>query len=515
MRGPRGGGERALSVHKDADRLVAGRYRLQDPVGEGGMGVVWRAVDERLGRVVAVKRLRMPATLRSAQAEQARQRVLREARIAARLQHPNAVGVHDVTDDASGPVLVMEYLPAHSLADALAARTVLPPQEVARIGAPAAAALAAAHAAGIVHRDVKPGNILLGHDGTTKITDFGISHAAGDVTVTSTGLLGTPAFLAPEVARGEAPSPASDVFSLGATLYAAVEGAPPFGTSENPIAQLHRVAAGGAPAPRRAGPLTGMLIEMLHDDPSARPSMTRVAAGLEMIAVAGAPPAPAAAPTSVIAPRERIGAPLAAAPAPTRIDVQPVRTQVPKRTGVRRRLGYVVAGSVGALLLALLVAVLLTAPRDRSSGGAPPPSTPTSSATTPASHSPAAIDPALLQQAVSEYYALLPDHPDQAWARLGPALQSQGQDTYDSFWGGVKDLRVLTPPRAHGNTVTVTISYRTDDHDRIQETHQLGMILSNGTPLIDTDELTSSQTSSNNNGHGHGHGDGSGDNQGG
>ena len=494
-------------MHEDVDRLVAGRYRLEHPVGEGGMGVVWRAVDERLDRVVAVKQLRVPTAVGSRHAEQARQRVLREARIAARLQHPNAVGVHDVTDDANGPVLVMEYLPSRSLSDVLAERTALPPQDVARIGAPAAAALAAAHAAGIVHRDVKPGNILLGHDGITKITDFGISHAAGDVTVTSTGLLGTPAFLAPEVARGEAPSPASDVFSLGATLYAAVDGAPPFGTSDNPIAQLHRVAGGGAPPPRHAGPLTGLLAEMLRDEPTSRPSMARVAADLETIATAGVPLA--AAPTTALAPAGRLGAPVAAAP-PTQIDAQPVRTRSRPRGALRRHPGYVTAALAGCLLLGVLVAVLLTAPRDHSSGGGPaPPGTPAAShTTTPASHAPAAIDPGLLQQAVSDYYGLLPDHPDQAWTRLGPALQSQGQDAYDSFWHGVKNLRVVTPPQAHGNTVTVTIAYRTGGHDRIQETHQLGMIDSNGTPLINSDQVVPSQSSTTSNSHGNGGGDG-------
>ena len=499
-----------MNVHEDVGRLVAGRYRLQHPVGEGGMGVVWRAVDERLDRVVAVKQLRVPAAVGSRHAEQARQRVLREARIAARLQHPNAVGVHDVTEDPSGPVLVMEYLPAHSLAEVLAERGALPPQEVAHLGAPAAAALAAAHAAGIVHRDVKPGNILLGHDGTTKITDFGISHAAGDVTVTSTGLLGTPAFLAPEVARGEAPGPASDVFSLGATLYAAVDGAPPFGASQNPIAQLHLVAAGGAPTPRHAGPLTGLLVEMLRDEPASRPSMTRVAADLQAIAVGATPFA--AARTSAVAPAGRLGA--AAVPTPTRIDVQPVRSRTRSRTsgGLRRHPGYVIAALVGCLLLAVLVGLLLTAPRDRSPTGAAPPSTPaTSRSATPAGQSPAAIDAGVLQQAVSAYYALLPDHPDQAWARLGPALQSQGQDAYDSFWHGVKNLQVVSPPQAQGNDVTITVAYRTQGHDRVQETHQLGMILSDGTPLINADQLVSSQTSSNNKGHGNGGDNGGGD----
>jgi eukaryotic-like serine/threonine-protein kinase len=232
-----------IIVREDAGRPVAGRYRLNHPVGDGGMGVVWRAVDERLDRVVAVKQLRLPPGLDPGRAAQAQQRILREARIAARLQHPNAVAVYDVTDDASAPVLVMEYLPSRSLADVLDERGALPPHKVAAIGACAAAALAAAHAAGIVHRDVKPGNILLADDGTAKITDFGISHATGDVTVTSTGLLGTPAFLAPEVARGEAPSPASDVFSLGSSLFAAVEDA---ASSESGGIEACSIASGGA-----------------------------------------------------------------------------------------------------------------------------------------------------------------------------------------------------------------------------------------------------------------------------
>jgi hypothetical protein len=306
------------------------------------------------------------------------------------------------------------------------------------------------------------------------------------------------------------------VFSLGATLYAAVDGAPPFGMSDNPIAQLHHVAAGGAPTPRHAGPLTGLLVGMLDDDPAARPSMTGVAADLEMIAATGAPGTLAAARTTAVAPVGRLGAPAAAAPAPTRIDAQPVRTRT--RSGasgeLRRHPAYVIAGLVGCLLLAVLVAVLLSAPRDRSSGGAAPPGTPASShPATTASHSPEAMDPGLLQQAVSAYYALLPDHPDKAWTRLGPVLQSQGQRAYGSFWQGVKDLQVVTPPRADGNSVTVTIAYRTGGHDRVQETHQLGMILSSGTPLINTDQLVSSQTSSN--GHGNGGADGGGDNGGG
>src|SRR5690606_15834300 len=150
--------------------------------------------------------------------------------------------------------LIMQYLPSRTLAEVLKENRFLPADEVALVGAEVGSALAAAHAAGIVHRDVKPANILVAADGSAKITDFGISHVLGDARLTSTGMLtGTPAYLAPEVARGEPSSPASDVFSLGATLYAAVEGSPPFGTDDNPIALLHRVASEPVTPPARAG----------------------------------------------------------------------------------------------------------------------------------------------------------------------------------------------------------------------------------------------------------------------
>ena len=148
-----------------------------------------------------------------------------------------------------------------------------------------ASALAAAHAVGIVHRDVKPGNILIAEDGTALISDFGIARALGDATLTTSGMVhGTPAYLAPEVARGSEASFASDVFSLGATLYSAMEGSPPFGSDENSIALLHRVAAGNFPAPQHCGALTAVILDMLSTDPEGRPSMRAVADSLARLA---------------------------------------------------------------------------------------------------------------------------------------------------------------------------------------------------------------------------------------
>ncbi|MFC8042665.1 protein kinase, partial [Nocardia sp. NPDC057353] len=276
-----------------SDRLIAGRYRLSDPIGTGAMGVVWKATDVRLQRTVAVKQLRLDPGLTPAQTVEARARAMREGRIAARLHHPNAITVFDVAEEDGRPWLVMEFMDAPSLAARISGGRTLPPMEVARIGAQAAAALAAAHKAGILHRDVKPGNLLVADDGTVKITDFGISRAVGDVTVTATGFLaGTPAYLAPEVARGENGETASDVFALGSTLYAAVTGSPPFGEGDNPLAVLHAVARGHVQPPQHAGALGPVLMQLLAPTPEARPTMRQAAEVLEGVAV-GRPAGPA------------------------------------------------------------------------------------------------------------------------------------------------------------------------------------------------------------------------------
>ncbi|OLT11809.1 hypothetical protein BJF78_25995 [Pseudonocardia sp. CNS-139] len=273
---------------------MAGRYRMRELVGRGGMGSVWRATDELLGREVAIKQIRtdlQPA----AEAAVARERTMREARIAAALHHPNVVSIFDVVIDGGQPWLVLEYVPSRSLGSILSEYGALHPAHVGTIGMQIAAALAAAHAAGIVHRDVKPDNILIastpgqgdavGWPGTVKLTDFGVSHATATPTLTSTGVLtGTPAYFAPETARGEGTDARSDVYSLGATLYAAVEGRPPFDAGDdNVLALLARIAQGGAPAPRRAGPLTAVLQQLTADDPAVRPTAEQARYALQQI----------------------------------------------------------------------------------------------------------------------------------------------------------------------------------------------------------------------------------------
>jgi hypothetical protein len=264
--------------------LVSGRYRLVKMLGAGGMGIVWHAWDERLQRPVALKMLRTQPELTDDERQRATDRAMREARITAGLHHPHAVTVFDVVEQEGQPCIVMQLIESTPLSVLLTEHGTLSPAETARIGAEVGSALAAAHKIKIVHRDVKPGNILITEDASALISDFGISHALGDSTITATGMIhGTPAYLAPEVARGLDTSFASDVFSLGATLYAMLEGSPPFGSDKNAIALLHRVARGGYPAPKHAGPLAPLLAEMLDADPKRRPTMAAATASLSSI----------------------------------------------------------------------------------------------------------------------------------------------------------------------------------------------------------------------------------------
>ena len=260
----------------DEGQLIAGHYRLLEQIGSGSMGVVWRARDERLERIVGIKQLLLQPGLSEEQKQDARRRALREARIAAKLHHPNAIVVFDVAEHEGDPCIVMEYLAARSLAAVLGDQGSLSVEEVAALGTQIASAIAVAHASGIVHRDIKPGNILITDSGVAKITDFGIARAVGDVTITQTGMFaGTPAYLAPEVARGSDPTSASDVFSFGATLYDAVEGGPPFPERQNQLALLRLVAEGIVQPPKQAGALTALLMQLLRPEPADRPTMAQ------------------------------------------------------------------------------------------------------------------------------------------------------------------------------------------------------------------------------------------------
>jgi hypothetical protein len=254
------------------------------------MGVVWRAQDAVLGREVAVKEVVFPPTMPEEERRPAQARVMREARVAARLNHPGAVTIYDVVQDRGGTFIVMELVEAPTLADLVREQGPLPVERVAEIGAQVASALEAAHAAGIVHRDVKPGNVMVAERGTAKLADFGIASLQGDPQLTSTGLvIGSPAYMAPEQAKGEQSGPPADFWALGATMFYAVEGEPPFdrGTS---IATLAAVVNDPPRAPRQAGPLTGLITALLAKDPAARPSGPALRAELTRLATRPAPP---------------------------------------------------------------------------------------------------------------------------------------------------------------------------------------------------------------------------------
>ncbi|GAB2849382.1 hypothetical protein GCM10022221_56020 [Actinocorallia aurea] len=250
-------------------RVLAGRYRLDSVLGRGGMGTVWLAKDEVLGRDVAVKEVIAPRGLEDHAREVLYKRLLREARAAARLSHPGIVVVHDVVEEDGAPWIVMEYVRARTLQDSLDSSGPLPVDRVAEIGKQVLGALRAAHAAGILHRDVKPANVMLSDDRVI-LTDFGVAQLEGDATLTQTGIvMGSPAYLSPERAQGLKPGPASDLWALGMMLYAACEGTPPYERPEV-LSTLAAVMMEPLPEPSRAGPLARVIKGLLEKEPEER-----------------------------------------------------------------------------------------------------------------------------------------------------------------------------------------------------------------------------------------------------
>ncbi|SEF13172.1 hypothetical protein SAMN05216533_6763 [Streptomyces sp. Ag109_O5-10] len=353
------------------ERVIAGRYRLLSPLGEGGMGAVWRARDEVLGRDVAVKEVRAPAGLPGSDVERMYARLEREAWAAARIANRNVVTVYDVAMEGGRPWIVMELIPGVSLADVLEAEGPMSPQRAAGVGAEVLSALRAAHAAGVLHRDVKPGNVLLSNDGRVVLTDFGIATVEGSSALTMTGeVIGSPEFLAPERALGRAFGPESDLWSLGVLLYAAVEGASPF-RQDTPLSTLRAVVDEELPPPYRAGPLTPVIEGLLRKDPAARISPEQAERDLRLVAAGGTPhtattvpvPAPYEAPT-LVAQRTPPFSPTP--PMPTPADTRPPAAG---HDDGNRRAGTVLLIGLVLVLLALggLTYALLN--RDNGDGG--------------------------------------------------------------------------------------------------------------------------------------------------
>jgi hypothetical protein len=285
----------ATAAEPGAGRLIAGRYRLISKLGHGGMGTVWRAKDETVDREVAVKEPRVPDHLPERERANVFERMRREARAAARLDHPAVVDVHDVAVVDEQPWIVMELVRGRSLGDALQEGT-LSAREAARIGLEVLGALEAAHAAGVLHRDVKPDNVLLGRHDRVVLTDFGIAQIEGETSLTDTGgFVGSPEYIAPERVLGQRPGPASDLWSLGVVLYAATEGVSPFRRSNTPATLQSVLNATPAPPASAQGPLAEAITGLLDKDPARRPDAARVRTLLDAAANPPAPP-----PTQVV-----------------------------------------------------------------------------------------------------------------------------------------------------------------------------------------------------------------------
>ncbi|MET9843633.1 serine/threonine-protein kinase [Streptomyces ossamyceticus] len=372
----------SVSEEPGSERVIAGRYRLLTPLGQGGMGTVWRARDEVLHREVAVKEVRAPAGIPTSDVERMYARLEREAWAAARVANRNVVTVYDVALEDGRPWIVMELVRGLSLADLLDAEGPLAPQRTAQIGAEVLAALRAAHEAGVLHRDVKPANVLMSNDGRVVLTDFGIATVEGSSALTMTGeVIGSPEFLAPERALGRTPGPESDLWSLGVLLYAAVEGNSPF-RHDTPLSTLRAVVDEELPPPRRAGPLAPVIEGLLRKDPAERVPAEQAERDLRIIGAGGTP---SRADTAGAAPYAPTVTTSPAGGGPTRRDTRGYGAPTPPYTGPaavatgpsavpagaqgrdRRALVFLIAGIAA---LALAVAGLTYAWVNRDDGGA-------------------------------------------------------------------------------------------------------------------------------------------------
>ncbi|MEU6482896.1 protein kinase [Streptomyces sp. NPDC046887] len=340
-----GSGSSHGSGSGNGGRLLAGRYRLDGVLGRGGMGTVWRAVDETLGRTVAVKELRFPNSIDEEEKRRLITRTLREAKAIARIRNNGAVTVYDVVDEDDRPWIVMELIEGKSLADAVREDGLLTPKRAAEVGLAVLDVLRSAHREGILHRDVKPSNVLIGADGRVVLTDFGIAQVEGDPSITSTGMLvGAPSYISPERARGHKPGPAADMWSLGGLLYASVEGCPPYDKG-SAIATLTAVMTEQLDPPKNAGPLTEVIYGLLEKDAAKRLDDAGARALLQAVIRA---PEPAAVEES--SPEATRVVPLPPVPPaqPAPLEKREKRTRGGDRTGSRTAGAAGAAGATGA-----------------------------------------------------------------------------------------------------------------------------------------------------------------------
>ncbi|MFJ6823018.1 serine/threonine-protein kinase [Streptomyces niveus] len=384
-------------------RLLAGRYRLGEVLGRGGMGTVWRAVDETLGRTVAVKELRFPTSIDEDEKRRLITRTLREAKAIARIRNNGAVTVYDVVDEDDRPWIVMELIEGKSLAEVVREDGILTPKRAAEVGLAVLDVLRSAHREGILHRDVKPSNVLISEDGRVVLTDFGIAQVEGDPSVTSTGMLvGAPSYISPERARGKKPGPAADLWSLGGLIYASVEGCPPYDKG-SAIATLTAVMTEPLDPPKNAGALEEVIYGLLAKDPALRLDDAGARALLQDVIDTPDPselPEPAADATRVVAlppippepaPRTKgrtreaaasgsvagagaagaAGTATAAAPpsVPAAGAARPAAARASLTDVVPRRTLMIIAGVVVLAILAVVLAVALNGDSDNSAKG--------------------------------------------------------------------------------------------------------------------------------------------------
>ncbi len=532
-----------MSPDNETPRVIAGRYTLVAQVGRGGMGVVWRGEDRMLGREVALKKI----GLMPGGAELDLVRAEREAQLAARLNHPNIVAVFDLVVDGDDQWLVMEYVPGRTLGQLATDEGSLDPERARVLLSQAADALAAAHAADILHRDVKPSNILVRDDGSVKLTDFGIARATADATLTQTGLVtGSPAYLAPEVASGGRASAASDVWSLGATLYHALEGRPPYDMGGNVMAGMYQVVHGPEPRSDRAGLLTPLLEHTLVKDPESRWSMDQVRAALAdprrleearaeattatTTPVDGTPAAPAAAaaaaPVSSLVARatephhhDDDDEDYEAEPTWTTVDTgtgagaasggpaPPPRIAPPPRERSRRRRGLGVAALVAGLALVAFLGIGMVTGLfggDGDETASEEPSTSTSSDSSESSESTdssesAEASPSQTPSAdtetaadrqrafVEDYLSLVTSDPRASFAMLTPEFkrQSGGYGGYSGYWGTVASATpVSITPDPSTDQVSYSVEYEMEDGSTRSGDVTLQLVESDGEYLI-------------------------------
>ncbi|MGZ5390033.1 MAG: serine/threonine-protein kinase [Aeromicrobium sp.] len=448
--------------------MLGDRYELDHEIGRVDNGSMWLGRDTVLNRTVAMKQIGMVSGGSAPDLVRAE----REAHLAARVNHPNVVAVFDLVDDGHRQWLIMEYVDGPSLASLIAARGALEPEDLAPVVEQVASALAAAHEHGIVHRDVKPSNILLTKDGIAKLSDFGVARAHADVAPTQTGLLtGSPAYLSPEVATGGTATAASDVWSLGASLFHALAGHPPYEVSDNLLDAMYRIGHDEPPRLEEGGLLAPLVEAMMQRDPDARPSLAEIERAVAEITATsqdfaddGAEPTvdlelatrefPTVSNNAEPTPTSVFGPPATSFDSPTRVRASAsARRESAYRRGSRRNL-WLVAGVAAAIIAIVAFAVVV--------GGTQPPideprAEPNSSQSTPSS---ADGDPTAkeLEGFAADYLMTASNDPDEGFTLLTPAYQQEsgGLQGYKDFWAGVSDLDVQT---VRGDPEALTVSY--------------------------------------------------------